>query len=141
VQSIAQRTTISSQSHSSGPSGGNTQQRFEWPLDLTFTFAINPDGTGFQTTTVRQQFQSVALGHRNSGQDSFNIVSNTVTPSDTLLFDANFNITGTQGQQSTQDFFSNDSSSGCFSRKITAAAGLLTSITDGALCTNNSQAK
>ncbi|HET9281938.1 MAG TPA: peptide-N4-asparagine amidase [Candidatus Angelobacter sp.] len=141
VQNITQRTTISSQTHSSGPQGGNTQQRFEWPLDLSFTFAINPDGTGFQTTTVRQQFQSVALGHRNSGQDSFNIVSNTVTPSDTLLFDANFNITGSTGQQSTQDFFSNDSSSGCFNRKITAAAGLLTSITDGALCKNNGQGK
>jgi hypothetical protein len=141
VQSITQRTTISSETHTSGPGGGNTQQRFEWPLDLSFTFAINPDGTGFQTTTIRQQFQSVALGHRNSGQDSFSIVSNTVTPSDTLLFDANFNITGSQGQQNTQEFFSNDSSSGCFSRKITATAGVLTSITNGALCKNNGQGK
>jgi hypothetical protein len=137
VQNITQRTTISSETHTSGPGGGSTQQRFEWPLDLSFTFAINPDGTGFQTTTIRQQFQSAALNHRNSAQDSFSTVSNTVTPSDTLLFDANFNITGSQGQQNTQEFFSNDSSSGCFSRKITAAAGLLTSITDGALCTNN----
>lgn len=141
VQNISQRTTISSETHTSGPAGGNTQQRFEWPLDLSFTFAINPDGTAFQTTTIRQQFQSVALNHRDGGQDSFSIVSNTVTPSDTLLFDSNFNITGSQGQQNTQDFFSNDSSSGCFSRKITASAGLLMSITDGALCTNNGQAK
>jgi peptide N-acetyl-beta-D-glucosaminyl asparaginase amidase A len=141
VQNITQRTTISSETHTSGPGGVNTQQRFEWPLDLSFTFSINPDGTGAQTTTVRQQFQSVALNHRDGGQDSFSVVSNTVTPSDTLLFDANFNITGTQGQQSTQDFFSNDSSRGCFNRKITASAGLLTSITDGALCTNSSKAK
>jgi hypothetical protein len=83
----------------------------------------------------------VARNHRDGGQDSFSIVSNTVTPSDTLLFDANFNITGSKGQQNTQEFFSNDSSSGCFSRKITAATGVLTSITDGALCTNNGQGK
>ena len=142
LQNITQRTTISSQSHSSGPAGSNTQQSFEWPLDLSFTFAINPDGSGgFQTTTIRQQFKSVALGHRNSGQDAFNIVSNTVTPSDTLLFDANFNITGHQNQQNTQDYFSNDSSNGCFNRKITAADGVLTSITDGTLCKNNGQGK
>jgi hypothetical protein len=95
---------------------------------------VNPDGTGQQTTTIRQQFQSAAVQHGNDGRDSFSVVSNTVTPSDTLLFDSNFNITGSTGQQSAQEFFSNDSASGCFSRKITASVGLLTSITDGALC-------
>jgi hypothetical protein len=95
---------------------------------------VNPDGSGQQTTTIRQQFQSAAVQHGDGGPASFSVVSNTVTPSDTLLFDANFNITGSTGQQSAQDFFSNDSASGCFSRQITASAGLLTSITDGALC-------
>jgi len=134
VQNIKQRTTISSETQTDGHGGGNSQQRFEWPLDLGFTFSINPDGTGQQTTTIRQQFQSAAVHHGDNGPASFSVVSNTVTPSDTLLFDANFNITGSTGQQSAQDFFSNDSVSGCFSRQITASAGLLTSITDGALC-------
>jgi hypothetical protein len=134
VQNIKQRTTISSETHTNGHGEGNTSQRFEWPLDLGFTFSVNPDGTSQQTTTIRQQFQSVAVRHGDDGEDSFSVVSNTVTPSDTLLFDANFNITGSKGQQSAQDFFSNDSASGCFSRKITASAGLLTSITDGDRC-------
>jgi hypothetical protein len=56
-----------------------------------------------------------------------------------LLFDSNFNITGNTGQQSTQDFFSNDSVSGCFSRQITSSAGLLASITNGALCKKGGQ--
>jgi hypothetical protein len=137
VQNIKQRTTISSETQTDGHGGGNSQQRFEWPLDLGFTFSINPDGSGQQTTTIRQQFQSAAVNHGDNGPASFSVVSNTVTPSDTLLFDANFNITGSTGQQSTQDFFSNDSVSGCFSRQITASAGLLTSITDGALCKKN----
>jgi len=137
VQNIKQRTTISSETQTDGHGGGNSQQRFEWPLDLGFTFSINPDGTGQQTTTIRQQFQSAAVHHGDNGPASFSVVSNTVTPSDTLLFDANFNITGSTGQQSAQDFFSNDSVSGCFSRQITASAGLLTSITDGALCKKN----
>jgi hypothetical protein len=134
VQNIKQRTIISSQTHTNGHGDGRASQRFEWPLDLGFTFSVNPDGTGQQTTTIRQQFQSAAVQHGDGGPESFNVVSNTVTPSDTLLFDANFNITGSTGQQSAQEFFSNDSVSGCFSRKITASAGLLTSITDGALC-------
>ena len=135
VQNIKQRTTISSETQTDGHGGGNASQRFEWPLDLTFSFNVNADGSGgSQTTTIRQQFQNAAVHHGDNGPDSFSVVSNTVTPSDTLLFDANFNITGSTGQQSTQDFFSNDSVSGCFSRQITAAAGLLTSITEGALC-------
>ena len=133
VQNIKQRTTITSETQTNGHGIGNASQRFEWPLDLGFTFSVNPDGTGQQTTTIRQQFQSAAVQH-GDGRDSFSVVSNTVTPSDTLLFDANFNITGSTGQQSSQDFFANDSVSGCFNRKITASAGLLTSITDGALC-------
>jgi hypothetical protein len=137
VQSIKQRTTISSESSTNGQGGGSSAQQFDWPLDLTINFIVNADGSGgSQTTTVKQQFLSASTQH-GDGPDTFSVVSNTVTPSDTLLFDANFNITGFQGQQSSQEFFSNNSSSGCFSRKITAASGLLTSVTDGALCANN----
>jgi hypothetical protein len=132
-QKIKQRTLISSETSTNGRDGASAAQRFEWPLDLDFTFAVNPDGTGSQTTTIRQQFLSAATQHGH-GHDTFSVVSNTVTPSDTLLFDANFNITGSTGQQSAQDFFSDDSANGCFNRKITASAGLLTSVTDGALC-------
>ncbi|MGC2745193.1 MAG: peptide-N4-asparagine amidase [Candidatus Angelobacter sp.] len=139
VQNIKQRTTITSETQTNGHRGGNASQSFDWPLDLGFTFSVNPDGTGQQTTTIRQQFQSAAVQHGDDGRDSFSVVSNTVTPSDTLLFDSNFNITGSTGQQSAQDFFSNDSVSGCFSRQITASAGLLTSITDGALCNKSNK--
>ncbi len=133
-QNIKQRTFISSETSTNGRDGGSASQRFEWPLDLDFTFAVNADGSGgSQTTTIRQQFLSAATQHGH-GPDTFSVVSNTTTPSDTLLFDANFNITGSTGQQSTQDFFSDDSANGCFNRRITASAGLLTSVTDSALC-------
>jgi hypothetical protein len=136
VQNIKQRTTISSETSTNGKDGGKTEQQFEWPLDMNINFVVNADGSGgFQTTTVRQQFQSATTQHGH-GPDTFSVVSNTVTPSDTLLFNSNFVITGGQGQQSAQEFFSNDSTNGCFSRNITASAGLLTSVTDGALCKN-----
>jgi hypothetical protein len=141
VQNITQRTNISSETvtrrHGDGDddaSVSSSLQRFEWPLDLNFSFIINPDGTGAQTTTIKQQFLSKRTSRGDDGEDAFSIVSNTVTPSDTLLFDASFNITGSTGQQNTQAFFSDDSVGGCFSRTITAATGLLTSITDGKGC-------
>jgi Peptide N-acetyl-beta-D-glucosaminyl asparaginase amidase A len=143
IQNIAQRTTISSETTTRRGEDGDddvslSRQRFEWPLDLGFSFIVNADGSGgSQTTTIKQQFVSLQTGRGYDGHgddDSFSLVSNTVTPSDTLLFDANFNITGSTGQQSTQKFFSNDSAGGCFSRTITAAAGLLTSIKDGKGC-------
>jgi Peptide N-acetyl-beta-D-glucosaminyl asparaginase amidase A len=136
VQNITQRTNISSETKTQG--GGDNprafQQSFEWPLDLGFSFNINPDGTGSQTTTIKQQYLSEESGHGGPGADIFRSISNTVTPSDTLLFDANFNITGNTGQQSAQTYFSHDSTGGCFSRTITAATGVLTSIADGNGC-------
>ena len=137
IQNITQRTNISSATNTQGGGEDNDrsfQQAFEWPLDLGFSFVINPDGTGSQTTTIKQQFLSAETGHGEDGQNTFRTVSNTATPSDTLLFDANFNITGSTGQQSAQTFFSHDSTAGCFSRTITAAAGLLTSVSDGKGC-------
>ena len=138
VQNITQHTDISSETniHSNGRGDSNRTllQRFEWPLNLGFSFTINPDGSGAQTTTIKQQFLSLQTGKGDDGKDVFSVVSNTVTPSDTLLFDANFNITGSTGQQSSQQFFSRDSTNGCFSRTITASAGLLTSVTNGKGC-------
>jgi hypothetical protein len=137
VQNITQRTDISSETtvrvNGRGDSHRVSLQRFEWPLNLGFSFTINPDGSGAQTTSIKQQFLSVSAG-KGDGQNSFSVVSNTVTPSDTLLFDANFNITGSTGQKSAQQFFSRDSENGCFSRTITSSAGLLTAITTGKGC-------
>ena len=137
AQNITQRTNISSETKTQG--GGNNprafQQSFDWPLDLDFSFIVNSDGSGgSQTTTIKQQYLSEESGHAGPGADSFRSISNTVTPSDTLLFDANFNITGSTGQQSAQTYFSHDSTGGCFSRTITAATGVLTSIADGTGC-------
>ena len=136
VQNITQRTNLSSETKTQG--GGDNprafQQSFEWPLDLGFSFIINPDGTGSQTTSIKQQYLSEESGHGGPGADSFRSISNTVTPSDTLLFDASFNITGSTGQQNAQTYFSHDFTGGCFSRTITAATGVLTSIADGKGC-------
>ena len=142
IQSIVQRTNIDSKTIRRHGDGNDelSSQTFNWPLNLDFSFILNPDGSGgSQTTKITQQFVSRQSGRGQDGQDSFSFVSNTVTPSDTLLFDSNFNITGSTGQQSTQKFFSHASALGCFSRTITAAAGVLTSVSDGKGCGDGRQ--
>ncbi|HEY6248582.1 MAG TPA: peptide-N4-asparagine amidase, partial [Candidatus Angelobacter sp.] len=138
VQNITQLTTISSiTNRGRGGEEDNEDaavvQKLEWPLQLDFSFVVNPDGSGSQTTTIQQAFNKREVSPGDDGHN-FSVVSNSVSPSDTLLFDSSFNITGHQNQGSTQRYFSKDSEGGCFSRTITAASGLLTNITDGVGC-------
>jgi Peptide N-acetyl-beta-D-glucosaminyl asparaginase amidase A len=137
VQNITQRTNITSQTKTQG--GGDNprafQQNFEWPLDLNFSFNVNSDGSGgSQTTTINQQYLSDESGHGGPGADIFRSISNTVTPTDTELFDANFNLITRINQKSAQTYFSHETTGGCFSRTITADGGVLTSVADGNGC-------
>jgi hypothetical protein len=137
IQNITQNTSISSVTNTRGShqSGKTSFQTFEWPLTVDINFTVNADGSGgFQTTTIKQTFNNNQLIRRDDGPDFFSTVSNTVAPTDTLLFDANFNITGGQGQASSQHYFSRDSTGACFSRSIAADGGILTSIIDGEGC-------
>jgi hypothetical protein len=137
IQNITQNTNISSLTKTRGghDSGKTAFQTFEWPLSVDINFTVNADGSGgFQTTTIKQTFNNNQLIQRDGSPDFFSTVSNTVAPTDTLLFDANFNITGGQGQASSQKYFSTDSTGACFSRSIAAAGGVLTSISEGEGC-------
>jgi hypothetical protein len=137
IQNITQKTSISSLTNIRGrnQNGKTSFQTFEWPLTVDINFTVNADGSGgLQTTTIKQTFNNNQLIQGGDGPDFFSTVSNTVAPTDTLLFDANFNITGGQGQASSQNYFSTDSTGACFSRSIAAAGGILTSITDGEGC-------
>jgi hypothetical protein len=136
-QKVAQTTSISSVTKTNGRGGPVvTLQKLEWPLNLVFDFTVNADGTGSQTTTIQQAYNSSEDVKGEDGARFLSVLSNSVSPSDTLLFDSSLNITGSQGQANTQKFFSADSTGACFSRTITAAAGVLTSITDGKGCTD-----
>lgn len=108
--------------------------QLDWPLLVDFSFASNPDGSAAQTTAIDQRFERSDTELTSGRLASFRIVSNHVTPSDTLNFDANGVFTGSTGQQSTQRYFAADSRGNCFSRDLTAAAGTLTAAVDGQEC-------
>lgn len=138
VQNITQGTTISSltrrnSGHDDDDEGSAIVQKFDWPLQLDFSFVVNADGSAAQTTTIQQAYRKQEVAPGEDGR-VFSMVSNSVSPTDTLLFDSSFNFTGHQNQANTQRYFTKDSTGNCFSRTITAANGLLTTITDGVGC-------
>jgi hypothetical protein len=134
-QNINQATTIQSvvTIHNAGGNFVNTVHQ-SWPLTLNITLLFNPDGSGTQATTVNQYYERDQEARHNGQITSFSLIRNRVTPTDTLDFDASFNITGNQNQASTQNYFASDSTGYCYSRIITANTGVLTSITDGQGC-------
>jgi hypothetical protein len=134
VQNIAQSTTIASGTETRGDRGVvHAEQRFSWPLDLDISLHFNDDGSFSQTTSVGQGFESRRVqGAQGSPHQSE--VSNTVTGTDTLLFGPNGAVTGFQDRASSQTYRSRTSDGDCYSRTITAADGLLTSVTDGQGC-------
>ena len=134
IQNVTQDTTIASVTKTQGNGESVTVDNFEWPLQLDFAFVVNPDGSGFQTTTIQQAYKNKKVVTQNGGPAFPSSISNSVSPSDTLLFDSSFNITASQNQANTQQYVSRDSSGACFSRIITAAGGVLTGITDGVGC-------
>jgi Peptide N-acetyl-beta-D-glucosaminyl asparaginase amidase A len=134
-QNINQGTTIHSVVTTHNASGSFTNIVNEtWPLKLNITLLFNPDGSGSQATTVNQYYERDQEDRHNGQAISFSLIQNRVTPTDTLDFAPGFVITGNTNQSSAQNYFSSNSSGYCYSRDITASAGLLTSVTNGLGC-------
>jgi hypothetical protein len=139
AQNIAQATSISSETTTrNGDAHGATSKELEWPLTVNFSVITNPDHSGSQTTTIRQEYQSheevSEEGQEGDSRGFSSDISNVVAPADTLLFNAGGAITGNEGQRNSQRYFSTDSSGACYSRRITAADGVLTDIRNGEGC-------
>lgn len=135
IQDINQKTTISSLTsrHGEGPEE-NTFVHAEYPLLLNFSFTQNADGSFTQTTSIDQQLTRGEVTSVGNHPVRFSFLQRSDTPSDSLLFNSSFGETGNQNQSSTQKYFYTDSTGACFSRTISAAAGLLTFVSDGAGC-------
>jgi Peptide N-acetyl-beta-D-glucosaminyl asparaginase amidase A len=134
-QRIAQDTRILART-ATEERGRRSEQlaQLAWPLDLTFAFASNPDGSADQTTTVDQRFERSDTTFAHGRLADFQIVANAVAPSDTLHFNAAGAVTGSTGQRSAQHYFAADLRGGCTSRDLTAEAGVLTAVVDGRAC-------
>ncbi|HEX3761762.1 MAG TPA: peptide-N4-asparagine amidase [Kofleriaceae bacterium] len=134
-QQIAQTTTVLARTSRIG--GGAPSEQvvaLDWPLSVDFAFTSNADGSGAQTTSIDQRFERTDTTLAAGRLADVQVVVNHVAPTDTLNFDATGAVTSSTGQVSSQQLFSADARGHCFSRDLTAAAGLLTSVVDGKEC-------
>jgi hypothetical protein len=135
VQDITQVTTIDS-TFTVVNSAGTYVDKVStgWPLTVDIGLLFNPDGTIDQTTAINQNFDRNQEATLNGQVTSFSFLHDGVTPTDTLVFDSNFNLIGHQDQSSAQKYYEYNLTGYCYSRSITAANNVLTSITDGVGC-------
>ncbi len=122
IQDIQQSTAISSTTKVDGGRGsGETTVRMSWPLEMDLTVNIDQFGGFSQIGRVKQAYNRV-----DSNDDFSSLVSNSGEWADTFPT--------RQGQSGAQRFFFSDSEGRCFSRALSAAGGVLTSIVDGQGC-------
>ncbi|HEX7642638.1 MAG TPA: peptide-N4-asparagine amidase [Burkholderiaceae bacterium] len=108
-----------------------------FPLMMNIDYATPSGQPATQATTVRQAFHSANALSQNGWLLYESSVENTVTPSDTLDFDASGNFTGSTGQQGAQTYRFRDSAGSCYNRSVSSSAGLLTAVNDGQSCRGN----
>ena len=130
-QIVQQNTTISSVTTTM--SGGNTQvatTQFAWPLNLSYSFSANADGSYQQYTTLKQAFNKNTLVQLNGNTTYSSTFSDSVLPRDNLMVDANGNAS-TQGQVNTEVYQYQNSDGACWNETVAAAGGVLTSVQGG----------
>src|SRR3989475_2970335 len=124
-QKIAQLTSISSSTKVRGTDGSReTVVRMAWPLKVEI---VSPDNfnSGW-TTHIHQSYDRADTVSHEGDVEFGSVVSNSGDwaddyPTKTI-------------QSGAQRYFSDDSEGHCYSRSITAAGGVLTSIVDGKDC-------
>ena len=106
----------------------------DWPLVLDILELVAPDGSLTVTTTSNQYFEADDEARLNGIPTTFGEAQNRVISTDTLNFDSSGNFTGNTNMSSSQNYFASDSAGYCYSRDLTAASNVLTSITNGVGC-------
>ena len=125
-QNIAQDETVSSSTLTSGSIASNSQEAFDYPLQLVYDYTVNADGTSQQQTTLRQGYSVSTINNQGRQPTYWSFVSNTVAPKDTLHFDASGNFTGFTNNASSQVYQSRDSLGGCYGRKVASQSLIVT---------------
>jgi hypothetical protein len=134
-QDIKQNTTVRSVVTTENNAGKFVSNvNYNWPFTMDIAVAYSPDGSGVQTTTSNQYFELDSEGKRKGQATSFTLLQNRVVSTDALDFSSSGSITGNQDQSSLQNFFTSDSSGYCYSRELTGANNVLTSVTNGRGC-------
>ena len=134
-QNLQQMTDVHSRTTTrQGPFVTTSDEDLAYPLNIDYLFAENSDGSFAQTTTVKQSYEKNENTSLNGFPIAFSQVNNQVNSTDVLDISSGFSITGNSGSKSSQTYTSRDSLGGCYSRTITSANQVLTSVTKGPGC-------
>jgi len=143
-QNVNQTSTVRSLTTVKGSSGDRdgdareqiTAQVTEFPISVDIAITTHADGSLTQTAIIGEQHNqsSITTEGDNDNRAVSKVINTAANAQDTVLFSPSFAILGNQDQTSSQSFFSRSTKVDCFSRTITAANGLLTSIADGKSC-------
>jgi hypothetical protein len=133
-QNAVQTNTVDSQTTTlQGILRQTVSRHVSYPLTVDFSFAPNADGTFSQVATVNQQNQQTDTKALNGFPLFESNNQEQVLSKDTLSFNSAQQFTGAAGNASAS-FQSNDTLGNCFSRSLTAANQVLTSVNDGKAC-------
>ncbi len=135
IQNAQQTSTVDSRTTTRDAFFVNTtEQHFSYPLTVDFSFLVKSDGGFTQATTIAQKDIIRESKSLNGFKFFDSNLSNEVNSTDTLGFNSSGALLGHTGSQATQTYRTKDSFGHCFSRTITAAGQVLTSVSDGEGC-------
>jgi hypothetical protein len=138
IQNAQQLTTADSRTTvRGGINSGVVEQHFSYPLTINFSFLVASDGSFSQSTTSDQQDDVHEVNNTGWGPALVSDESNQVRATDTLKWDSSGNLIGPTGSKTTQTYRLHTSKGQCWDRTITAAAQVLTAVTDGPGCQNS----
>lgn len=135
MQSIQLDTRMDRTTTVQGPMGQRTtQDRWQFPLALSYAFVQNADGSYTQTTTVDQHLRDrTSVDGLPTSQ-----LDNHVHSADSLQFSAAFALTGHDGTGSRQDYAYTSGRFGhpasCYRRSISAADNAVTQVSTDTQC-------
>ncbi len=133
IQNAVQKTTVEEKtSRRLGPVEEITRKSISYPLTLDYSYVVNPDGTAVQVVTADQQDNAKESRSINGFPLYSGSTDEHVHTADTLNFGAT--STSTTNRSSSASYVEKNSLGECYSRSLTSAAGLLTSVTDGKGC-------
>ncbi len=130
VQNLQQTTRLwATTTTRSGPQVVVRRRALLYPLSFLSARLVRPDKSVSQTTTVRQGYRVTEDVTRNGLPIFSSALSNEVTPTDTVLFNASRAFAGHQAWNSRQTYSYADSRGHRYHRTVTAKNGVVTAIT------------
>jgi hypothetical protein len=135
VQNAKQLTTLDSKTITRDGFLQQTLARhLAYPLTIDFAFVQNPDGSYSQLTTVDQKDQASESLSTDGFITAVSELNNEVHATDTLNYDSGLNFLGNTGSRTSQTYTLKGDRGECYSRTISAAAQVLTSVESGGDC-------